>query len=154
MLYLVFEIAGHRFAMDTSKIIEVVPLVEWRALPGVPQTVRGVINYHGRLVPVLDMSLLAFNRAAQQQRETRIAVVEYTTRAGDKRPLGLLLENATRLIRREDSDFADAPVQSDVEFAGRVTMHEGAMIQQLELRELVSGDVWQALDGADVEAGS
>jgi chemotaxis-related protein WspB len=130
----------------------VVPLVEWRSLPGVPGTVRGVFNYHGRLVPVLDMSLLAFNQAAGLKRDTRIAVVEYHTRDGGTRPLGLLLENATRLIRRDDSDFTDAPVQSDVAFAGRVTMHEGSMIQQIELRDLISDDVWDALDGANAEA--
>ncbi|MEO5510099.1 MAG: chemotaxis protein CheW [Longimicrobiales bacterium] len=152
MLFLVFEIGGQRYAIDTSQVVEVLPLVEWRSMPGVTPSVRGVFSFHGALVPLLDMTMLAFGMPAEMHRDTRIALVAYPTKSNDSRVLGILLEKATGLLRRNDEDFTDSPVESAAVYAGRVATDERGIIQRIEIRDLVPDDVWSALDGVTADA--
>lgn len=147
MLFLVFEIAGQRYAIDTGQVVEVLPLVEWRGMPGVVPAVRGVFSFHGTLVPLLDMTMLAFGKPAELHRDTRIALVQYPTQSSGSRMLGILLEKATGLLRRNDDEFEAAPIQSGALYAGRVATDEEGIVQRIELRELVPDEVWSALDG-------
>jgi len=52
---LVFEIDGVRYALPTSDVSEVAPAVTMVPLPHAPPIVEGIINVHGRVVPVLDI---------------------------------------------------------------------------------------------------
>lgn len=144
MLFLQFEVAGQPYALDTATVVEVLPLVEWRALPGVPASVLGVFNYHGTLVPLVDLAQLAFASATAMPPETRIGVVKYPASNGEPRLLGILLVNAT-LLRRDESEFVGAPIRSDAPYAGDVAAGPDGMIQRIALDELVSADVWDAL---------
>ena len=51
----VFAIDPHRFAVRAGQVLEVVRAVAVAALPSAPRVVEGVINYRGRIVPVLDI---------------------------------------------------------------------------------------------------
>lgn len=154
MLFLVFQIAGHRYCIDTGQIVEVLPLVTSRSIPGVPPDVRGVFNFHGTVVPLLDAGMLIYGARSDMHRETRIALVEYATQSKGQRVLGILLERATGLMRRDAEDFVEPPVESGATYAGRVATDEEGMVQRFELRDLVSEDVWAALDGMPAEAAS
>jgi chemotaxis-related protein WspB len=147
MLFLVFEMADGRYAIDTAQVDEVLPLVEWRSMPGVPAAVRGVFSFHGTLVPLLDMTLLATGNPADPDRETRIALVQYPTQSNGMRQLGILLERVTGLLRRREDEFVEAPVESAAPYAGRVTSDETGIIQRIVIRDLVPDYIWEALDG-------
>jgi purine-binding chemotaxis protein CheW len=51
----VFTIAGQRYAVPVSRIRTIVRAVAPSHLPGAPDLVKGIVNFHGRLVPVLDV---------------------------------------------------------------------------------------------------
>lgn len=51
----VFRIAGQRYALNLSVIERVVCMVEVSPLPKAPAIVLGVINFHGRIIPVIDI---------------------------------------------------------------------------------------------------
>jgi purine-binding chemotaxis protein CheW len=51
----VFALHGERFALQGRAVREVVRAVAVAALPDAPGVVEGVINYRGRLAPVLDV---------------------------------------------------------------------------------------------------
>jgi purine-binding chemotaxis protein CheW len=50
-----FTVSNHKFALPLDCVERVVRAVEVTPLPDMPETVAGVINVHGRLVPVVDM---------------------------------------------------------------------------------------------------
>jgi len=52
---LVFGLHGERFAVKGTAVREVVRAVAIATLPSAPEVVEGVINYRGRVVPVLDI---------------------------------------------------------------------------------------------------
>lgn len=55
---LVFSLAGERYAIETSHVLEVVPLRDLTPVPCTPPFVLGVVNHRGRILPVLDLRRL------------------------------------------------------------------------------------------------
>ena len=55
---LVFSLAGERYGIEATHILEVVPALELTPVPGTPPFVLGVMNHRGRILPVLDLRRL------------------------------------------------------------------------------------------------
>lgn len=145
MLLLVFQLASHRFALDSRQVIEVLPLVQFRPLPQAPTGVAGLFSYHGGPVPLLDLAALALGEPSQSRMSTRIILVNYQDGA-ETHPLGLLAEKTTDTIRREASDFAPPGVAVDATpYLGPVTNDERGMIQRVEINELLPETVREIL---------
>ncbi len=52
---LVFEVGGQRYGLPVSKVVQIVEMVSITTLPGAPPIVAGVINYHGQVIPAIDV---------------------------------------------------------------------------------------------------
>ena len=105
MNVVVWRSAGQTFATPTNQVVEVISIVEARPLPQVPQWVRGLMNYRGRLIELLDMSLRLGNTPCETRMASRILVVH--AGAGDDsggKLIGLLVEE---LLGSQNLDFAD-----------------------------------------------
>lgn len=55
---LVFQIDNQRFALPLSVVRKVIQVVEFTPLPKMPEYIHGIINYHGDIIPVINMSFL------------------------------------------------------------------------------------------------
>ena len=55
---LVFSLAGERYGIEATHILEVVPSLELTPVPCTPPFVLGVMNHRGRILPVLDLRRL------------------------------------------------------------------------------------------------
>jgi len=99
MLLLLFKIDDRHFAMDTSKIREIVPLVELQHLPNGSGLATGWMRYRGKSIPVIDLCLLTTGRPCYQKLSTRIIIVDYVQ--VDRRAvlLGLTAEHVVETIR-------------------------------------------------------
>lgn len=142
------------FVLATDSIVEILPALHPVRVPGLPPELPGVVNYHGTPVPVLDVGLLAFGMPVRRSLRTRIVLVSYPREVGGgARLLGLLLEQVGDLVRREPSRFHAEPTRSAAPFAGPFTTDDrGELIQRVELRDLVSDDLWARLaDPSDAE---
>lgn len=51
----VFVVAGDRYAVVADAVQRVLPMVAIAVLPGAPPVVRGAVNVHGRILPVIDL---------------------------------------------------------------------------------------------------
>lgn len=143
MLYLLFRLGTDRYALRTEAIVEVLPLVTWRQLPHVPPDIRGIIDYHGVAVPVLDLQALALGTPVALRMGARIVVVDYPGGDAERRLLGLLVQEATGFLRRDEQEFTDSPVRSGAPYAGPITLHETHMVQRVELEQMVTPDLWR-----------
>lgn len=54
----VFKLFDHRFALKIDCVDSIVPIVEIDLLPNMPDYIAGVINFHGEIVPVINMHIL------------------------------------------------------------------------------------------------
>lgn len=151
MLFLLFQLGTDRYALETSRIVEVLPLVHWKTIPQAPPGVAGVFDYHGAPVPLLDLGELALGRPSRALMSTRIIVVKYVAaavesqaieEAGETPLLGLLAEQATLTLRRSEADFSDPGVAIDtVPYLGPVITDAQGIIQRVEVEHLLPANV-------------
>jgi chemotaxis-related protein WspB len=139
---LTFTVAGQTYAIESRRVIEVLPLVPARPIPHMPEFIRGIFTYRGRLVPLVDLAVRLAVGRLQERLSTRVIVVEYTAPAREPQQLGLVAENVISVCSAEEADaslpsleFGDAP------FLGRILRIGGRTIQLLEVEKLLPGDV-------------
>lgn len=151
MLFLVFQLGAHRYAIDASQIAEVLPLVTITAIARAPEEVAGIFVYRGAPVPVIDLSQLFEGRPAERRLSTRVIVVHYPNGNGDTRLLGLIAEKATGTIRREALDFVDSGVLNDrAPYLRSVATDPRGLVQRVDIARLLSAR-HQALFGQPEE---
>ena|ERR1700756_3650705 len=146
VLFILFQIGRDRYALSASGIIEVLPLINLKRVPGAPAGVAGVLNYHGTPVPVVDLNEMALAEPAAQRLSTRIILVKYPLQAQNPHPLGLIAEHATSMIRRSSQDFMEAGVESEkAPYLGRVANDAGGLIQWIEVERLLTPELRDVL---------
>ena len=59
------RVGEERYALPSASVVEVVPSVALRPVPGTPPEVAGLLAYRGRVVPVVDLPRL-FGRNRQK----------------------------------------------------------------------------------------
>lgn len=142
MQLLTFTVAGQTYAIESRRVIEVLPLVPARPIPHMPDFIRGIFTYRGRLVPLVDLAILLAVGRIQERLSTRVIVVEYIAADRGAQQLGLVAENVISVCSAEEAEaslpsleFGDAP------FLGRILRIAGRTIQLLEVANLLPGDV-------------
>lgn len=146
MLFVLFKLGQDRFALDASRVAEVVPLVGLKRMPAAPEGVAGIFNYRGRFVPVVDLCELVLGRPAAEQISTRVIVVHYPDADGRDHLLGLIAEQATEVLRRERSDFVSPDMRAtSAPYLGPVLIDHQGVIQWINEQHLLSPGVRRLL---------
>jgi chemotaxis-related protein WspB len=146
VLFLLFHLGPDRYVLDVGKVVEVLPLLQFQKIPQAPRAVAGIFNYHGRPVPAVDLGELILGRPAPERLTTRIILVHYDCDDGRKNLLGLIAENATQVIRREEKDFQAAGLKiGATPYLGPVMLDEHGIIQRVREEKLLPGDVQQLI---------
>jgi chemotaxis-related protein WspB len=154
MLFLIFKLGKDRYALEASRVVEVLPLLELRTIPEAPRGVAGVFNYRGRPVPAVDLTQLTLGHPANERLSTRIIVVNYPDEAGRQQLLGLIAEHATETIRREQKDFMDAGLHlGGPSYLGPVLMDSRGAIQWVREQRLLPESIRDVLFCHTVEPG-
>ena len=138
MLMLLFHAGDNLYALDSSQVVEVIPMVVLRKIHHVPDYVAGVFNYRGIIVPVIDLCHLIHGTACRSRFSTRIIMVNYTAKDGGHRRLGLMAERVTETLKRPDLDPKNAPKVNDVPYLGEMFMDELGMIQRIHWEHLIT----------------
>ena len=138
MLVLLFELGTDRYALDTSRVIEVLPLVNLRRLPDAPEGMAGVFDFRGMPVPAIDLVQLTLGRPAEPRLSTRIIVVSTPPEAGALRMFGIIAERATTAARRNADEFVWVRIDDDrSRYLGPVATDERGLLQLIDLRQLL-----------------
>ena len=146
MLFLLFQLGHDRYALQTAQIVEVLPRVICKAIPGAPLEVNGVFSYHGAPVPLIDLVALASGTPAEARMSTRVILVDYIDKTGEKHLLGLLAPRATEMIRREENEWVDSGVALEgAPYLGPVTQDAAGIIQRIEINQVLSDSVREML---------
>lgn len=149
MLLLILEAGGTRYGVSASRIVEVIPAPVLRSVPGSPSFVAGVFSYHGRVVPVLDLSALLTGRPARPLLSTRIVLVSLEPlRTAAPGLLGLLAEHATETLTCTRKEFQPIGLKgSQAPYAGDILVRPDGFIQELNVDRILSEERQEQLFG-------
>lgn len=138
MLFLLFELDGDRYALESRQLIEVLPLVNLKPVPRAPHGIAGIFDYHGLPVPAVDLSDVILGRAAQRRLSTRMVIVNCPGSDDAPRKLGLIAEKATATVRLELAQFSDSGVSNgETPYLGPVARDAQGLIQWLTVPQLL-----------------
>jgi len=146
MLFLLFQLGDVRYALEASRVIEVIPLLSLKPLPHAPRGVSGVFNYHGAPVPAVDLCEWTLGRPARALLSTRIIIVNYPDSQNTQRLLGLVAERATEFIRKDPKELHESAFRAGrAAHLGPIFMDAGEAIQCLDERRILSEPVCDSL---------
>jgi len=149
MLLLSFDIGEEKYAIDTSNIIEITPLVRLKTVPGSLHGICGLLNYHGASVPVVDINLLCDKSNEINTLTTRIIIVNYH----DKHVIGIKADNVTETIRADEDNFKSSGIKlSTNNFLGDISEHDSSFLQLVKIDQLLSDAVRNSLFPEDISA--
>lgn len=114
--YLIFLLAGQRFAFDLAQVAEVIEPPETWPIPMVPRCYTGAINFHGTIVASMDLSMF-MELPANLHTEKSIVI---DTRIAS---LAFVVEQVLRIVSVDQTDLREG---SDRPFAiGELNLSDG-----------------------------
>ena len=106
--YLTFKLEEEIFALDISKVREVLDFTTITKVPRTPEFMRGVINLRGNVVPVVDMRLKFGMTKTENTVNTCIIIVEINL-DGETTVLGALADAVHEVIELGAGQIEPAP---------------------------------------------
>ena len=155
MLFLMFRLGKDRYAIEATQVVEVLPILAAKRLPHAPPAVRGVFDFRGTPVPLIDMTQLALGHDVRENLSTRIVLVHHPDGRGGERLIGLLAEHVTETLRKDAGQFRDSGVElPETRWLGPVASHEGGLVQWLKVDQLLTPELCELLFPVDGSASS
>ena len=106
--YLTFKLDEEIFALDVSKVREILDFTSVTRVPQTPDFMKGVINLRGSVVPVMDMRLKFGMSVTEKTVNTCIVVVELTFE-NETIILGALADSVQEVVEMEPDQIEPAP---------------------------------------------
>jgi len=154
--FLTFKLDNEVFALDISKVREVLDFTSITKVPRTPEFMRGVINLRGSVVPVVDLRLKFGMSRTEKSVNTCIIIVEVTV-DDETTILGALADSVQEVLDLEPDHIEPAPkigTRLNTEFIKGMGKRENNFIIILDIDKVFStGELAmvQATQGASTE---
>ncbi|MDA8155848.1 MAG: chemotaxis protein CheW [Actinomycetota bacterium] len=106
--YLTFRLGEETFAIEISRVREVLDFSVITKVPGTPDFVRGVINLRGNVVPVVDMRLKFGMTRTEKTVNTCVIIIEINF-DGEAAVLGALADSVQEVMDLGPDQVEAAP---------------------------------------------
>jgi purine-binding chemotaxis protein CheW len=140
--FLTFKLADEVFALDISKVREVLDFTTVTKVPRTPEFMRGVINLRGSVVPVVDLRLKFGMTRTESSVNTCIIITEVMV-AGDTTILGALADSVQEVLDLEPGSIAPPPrigTKLKTEFIKGMGKRDDRFIIILDIDKVFSSD--------------
>jgi purine-binding chemotaxis protein CheW len=125
---ILFYLDGNRYALRLGDVAEVMEPSRIYPVPRVPQYITGIMNFHGKLVSLLDMANFLMGTPCHPRRE----VLVLDTRIGN---LALWVDSVENIrcadIIREENEYCDS-------FVEKLLMMSDGEVKMLSLEMLLN----------------
>ncbi len=106
--YLTYKLGDEVFALDISKVREVLDFTTVTKVPRTPEFMRGVINLRGSVVPVVDLRLKFGMTKTEKSVNTCVIIVEVNV-DGETTILGALADSVQEVLDLDEGHIEPAP---------------------------------------------
>jgi purine-binding chemotaxis protein CheW len=130
-----FRIGNETFGVLIASVREIVRVPEITAVPSAPDTVEGVINLRGKIIPVMDLRKRFGHVDIQPDKKNRILVVELQGKL-----VGLIVNAASEVLKIPPSEI-EAPgsvfAEGESSYVTGVGKLKGRLIILLDVSKLL-----------------
>ena len=150
--YLTFKLGEEVFAIEVSKVREVLDFTTITKIPRTPDFMSGVINLRGNVVPVVDLRLCFEMSKTQKTVNTCIVVVEMLIE-GESTIIGALADSVEEVIDLEPEHIQPAPRMGThirTDFIKGMGKRDAQFIMILDIDRVFSGEELAAVRGTEL----
>jgi purine-binding chemotaxis protein CheW len=140
--YLTFKLDDEIFALDITKVREVLDYTTITKVPRTPAFMRGVINLRGSVVPVADLRLKFGMTKTEQTVNTCVIITEVTV-DGETTVLGALADSVQEVMDLGSDHLLPAPkigTKLNTEFIKGMGKHNDRFVIMLDIDRVFSTD--------------
>jgi purine-binding chemotaxis protein CheW len=141
-----FRIGNETYGVRIAAVREIVRVPEITSVPNAPDTIEGVINLRGKIIPVMDLRKRFGLTEIHSDKKNRILVVEL-----DNKLLGLIVNSASEVLKIPPSDVeAPGSLFTDGEsgYVTGVAKLKGRLIILLDITKLLHRPEFKRLEEA------
>lgn len=109
--YLSFLICGDLYAVNVTKVLEVLQEEHITAVPNAPEYINGIINFRGDVVPVFD-TRARFHLPKREESEKYNIIVIDVSEGSDMFRMGAVVDKVKDVIPINDDDIKPVPTMS------------------------------------------
>ena len=149
--YLTFKLDEEIFALDVSKVREILEYSSVTKVPQTPDFMRGVINLRGSVVPVIDMRL-KFGMSATEQSVNTCIIVTEVAMEGETILLGALADSVQEVDEMEPAQIEAAPhigTKLNTDFIKGMGKQDGHFVMILDIDKVFNSDDLADIQGTD-----
>lgn len=106
--FLSFRVGKETFAVSVKKVLEVLEKQYVTEVPNVPEHVKGVINFRGEIIPVIE-TRLKFNLPKREEGQKYVVIVFDVHIDGKKMLIGAITDNVEDVIAPDGEDIQEVP---------------------------------------------
>ncbi len=106
--YLMFSLGEHLYGIEILKIIEISKLGNIRTIPKAPEYVKGIMNFRGMLIPVVDMRVILNLETVEYTEKNYIIIIELSVGSKTLR-FGIAVDSVTEIIDVKSKDLEEPP---------------------------------------------
>jgi purine-binding chemotaxis protein CheW len=135
---LTFDLQGETFALEASYVREVLDLLPETPVPGAPPFVGAVINFRGRIIPLVDLRMAFDMPVAETTIDNRIVVIEHPL-DGEPALIGLRADKVHEVTTITPDTAAEAPrvgMRWRTDFIRRLIRRNGDVIVLPDLDQI------------------
>lgn len=140
--YLTFKLDDEVFAIDITKVREVLDFTTVTKVPRTPEFMRGVINLRGSVVPVVDLRLKFGMSKTEKTVNTCIIIVEVAVDS-ETAILGALADSVQEVMDLEPGSIEAAPrigTRLNTEFIKGMGKRDNSFVIILDIDKVFSVD--------------
>jgi purine-binding chemotaxis protein CheW len=152
--YLTFKLEDEVFALDISKVREVLDFTTITKVPKTPEFMRGVINLRGSVVPVVDLRLKFGMSRTEKTVNTCIIITEVTV-DNETTVLGALADSVQEVMDLEPDRIEPAPkigTRLNTEFIRGMGKRDNTFVIILDIDRVFSTDELALVQAKQAEA--
>lgn len=127
---LTFDLQGETFALEANLVREVLDLLPETEVPGAPPFVSAVINFRGRIIPLVDLRVAFEMDLGAPTIDTRIVVIEHPL-DGEPALIGLRADKVHEVTAITEDTTEDVPrigLRWRTDFVRRLARRDGDLI--------------------------
>jgi purine-binding chemotaxis protein CheW len=140
--FLTFMLDHERYAVEIAKVREVLEFTSVNRVPRTPESMRGVINLRGNVVPVVDLRLKLGLSRTERTVDTCVVITEVLVE-GEPIVLGVLADSVQEVIELDAADILPPPrmgTRVDTAFIRGMGRRDDEFLIVLDIERVLSED--------------
>jgi len=140
--YILFYLAGEPFTINVKYVLRVLEASSFTKVPQGPSFLKGVINFNGSVLPVVD-TYLKFGLPAKEEFQKSLILVLNLNIEGKETNLGIMVDNSNDVFAVQNTDIKPYPAlgsKYNVDYIDGVIERKGLFILILNPEKLFENE--------------